>query len=222
MDKRVILFDIDYTLFNARLYRIRFTKKIQDLIGYQYEDFPKIADEVYQELRQTVAYFDPDLFSEMLSKRLQISIDAGKVSNIIFDEELMEESLYEDTVEVLETLFKTPSLILGIFSAGLTHAQRLKIKKVENFLHADHIHIFEFKKHHALAELLQKYTQYEVTIVDDMLHVLAEAKKLREDVQTIWIQRPERSFLDSHIDNFHPDSIIKSLREVVPVVLTNR
>jgi FMN phosphatase YigB (HAD superfamily) len=219
MNKQIILFDIDYTLFNARLYRMRFTKKIQDLIGYTYDDFASIADEVYQDLRQSVAYFDPELFTEKLSKRVGIPIDSKKVEKIVLSEEIMEESLYEDTIEVLDFLAKQPYLTLGIFSAGLKRAQRAKIKRVEHFLHEDHIHIFAFKKHHALAEMLQQYNGQAITIIDDMVHILLEAKKLRPDLQTIWIQRPERSFMDNLVDNFQPDSIIRSLQELVPIIM---
>ncbi len=217
--KKVVLFDIDFTLFNSKRYRDRFTEQIQQLIDYKGDDFGQISEEVYQALRKNLAYFDPQLYSERLSEKLQIPIDGKKIEEIILNEELMEESLYEDTIEVLKFLAKQEGLILGVFSAGLMRAQQLKIKKLENYFHRDHIHIFEFKKHHALSEMLEKYRDDEIVIVDDMIHVLYEAKKIRSDIFTIWIKRPERSTQDSRIDNFEPDSIIRSLREVVPVIV---
>ena len=221
MKKRVILFDIDFTLFNAKIYRASFTKDIQELIHYTGTNFPVIAEEVYQDLRRELAYFDPQLFSDKLSKRLGIAIDSEKVEQIVLSEELMEESLYEDTMEVLEFFSKQENLTLGIFSAGLERAQLSKIKRLKTFLQQDHIHIFEFKKHHAIPQLLQKYTDMEVFMIDDMMHVLYTAKETRPDVHTVWIRRPERSAQDSHIDNFQPDSIIRSLRELIPIVMGN-
>ncbi|MDE2589460.1 MAG: hypothetical protein KGL95_07320, partial [Patescibacteria group bacterium] len=186
------------------------------------DDFSQIAEEAYQELRQNLAYFDPQLYSEKLSQKLGISVDGKKVEQIVLNEELMEESLYEDTVEVLDFLAKQPNLTLGIFSAGLLQAQLSKVKKLENFFHKDHIHIFEFKKHHALVELLQKYPEESVVMVDDMMHILYEAKLIRPTMHTVWIRRPERSFQDSHIDNFQPDSIIRSLRELIPIIVQEK
>lgn len=219
MMKKVVLFDIDFTLFNSKIYREKFIKQIQELIHYTKSDFPQVAEEVYQDLRRNLAYFDPGIYAEKLSERLGTTVNREKVEKIVLSEELMEESLYEDTVEVLDFLAKQSYLTLGIFSAGLVRAQRLKIKIIENFLHQDHIHIFEFKKHHALSQLLQRYTGQKVVLVDDMIHVLYEAKQLDADVHTVWIRRPERSFQDSQVDNFKPDSIIRSLHELIPIVM---
>lgn len=55
-------------------------------------------------------------------------------------------------------------------------------------------------------------------IVDDIQDILVEAKKLRSDITTIWIQRKGYTKSKEPVANFAPDYIIKSLAEVKPLL----
>jgi len=217
MKNKVVLFDIDYTLFNAKKYREKFTEKLAKALRYTGSDFNKHADSAYKEHRETHAYFDPVIFAQTLSRKLSLLVDAEELKQIILSEKILEESLYDDTIRVLSRLAEYKELTLGIFSAGLLHVQEPKIKQIRHFLHEDHIHIYEFRKQHALPQLMEKYKKDFVIIVDDIQEVLHIAKQNKPDVHTVLIRRTEEGSL--RIDNFHPDSIIRSLDEVVPVVL---
>ncbi len=216
--QKVVLFDIDFTLFDAMCYRDTFTEGIRQAIGYTGDDFFTLANEAYLNSRKKLPYFDPKDFIFELSQSVPIGVPHEQLEKIIFDEKVFQQCLYPDVQEALKQLAAQKDIILGIFSAGKIDIQRPKITVIESLLHTEHIHIYEFKKTKALNDLMQTYKDDKVYMIDDMPEILYEAKKLHHDITTILIKRKNRVRNDQVVANFHPDSIINSLEEVIPII----
>lgn len=218
MKNRIILFDIDFTLFNAKLYRDAFVSRLKEELGYIGDNFDLLAEESYKASKKRVGYFDPEIFIEELLNITKISKDKKKLTEIIFDQNLISNYLYSDSKDILGKISKLNNIKIGIFSAGKILLQKPKIKDVEDFFHKEHIHIFEYNKNKALPKLINDYKNYELYIVDDIQSILAEAKRLNVNIITIWIQRKGYSKNLNPVANFAPDYIISSLDEVINIL----
>lgn len=216
MHKKIILFDIDYTLFNAKQYKDNFVKDLQKSIGYKNSEiFLEIEEKAYNLAKEESGYFDPELFLEILSKNIGIAINKNVLEEIMLNENKMVTALYSDTLEVLKKI-AIKNIEIGIFSAGEIRMQELKIASMKQFINREHVHIFEFKKTRALENLLQKYKNDKLYIIDDVKEILAAAKHYKNDVITIWIRRDGR--LDLNNNEFKPDYAIYSLDKVLDII----
>lgn len=217
--KKIILFDIDYTLFNAQLFRELFFEILVTQVPYKSRDeFLNILEEVYEKAKKKTSFFDPKSFLEILNKKIPLK-DQKVLEKAIMKEEILESALYEETKKVLQELAKQKDIILGIFSWGSIPTQKAKIRVLKNYLQEEHIHVVEVDKRTVLPEILSKYNNHVVYLVDDYQEVLSKAKQLHPELYTIWIKRPETEGKESRLfDNFVPDSIIRTLREVIPLV----
>lgn len=214
----LVLFDIDFTLFDARKYREKFVSRLKEKIGYKGEDFLNLAEESYIASKQKIGYFDPATFIDELLLRTKANKDRGELVKIILDKDLINRYLYPDTIEILKKISREKNMIIGIFSAGKISLQRPKIKPIEHFLNKEHINIFEFHKGNALPKLIKGYQDYKIYLVDDIQDILVKAKKLRPDITTIWIQRKGYTKSTEPVANFAPDYIIKTLTEVTALI----
>lgn len=221
MNKKVVLFDIDFTLFNAKYYRDKFVELFQKEIGKTQRNFNQLAEEAYQSSKQKVGYFDPGKFIDELISLLNLKISKEKLEKIVSDQEVVNASLYDDVVTVLTKLSLNNDIILGIFSAGKISIQRPKIKLIEHLLKNENVHIYEFYKGNALPELLEKYKEYKLYFIDDIQSILKNAKDLNPNITTIWIKRRKDESVYKKVDNFNPEYIISSLDELIHIVSTN-
>ncbi|HEX8965053.1 MAG TPA: hypothetical protein VF820_01310 [Patescibacteria group bacterium] len=218
--RKVILFDIDYTLFNAQNYRNAFLTALQKEIGISdSKEFLKIADAAYLESRNEIGIFDPKAFLQLLEIKLQKNLHKENLEKLIISEDIINSSLYEDTVDVITQLAKNKDIFLGIFSAGLLPVQRPKIKLLEPFLNKEHIHIFEFKKGKALPNLLEKYKDSKLYMIDDIAEILYKAKQINDNITTILIRRENHpQAYRQELAGFIPDKTITNLRDVLNIV----
>lgn len=140
--------------------------------------------------------------------------DSFKQSN------LRKHKLFDEVEKALKELSKIAKL--GIFSEGNTLLQTSKLNKtgIMGYLTRDYIHVVERKEDH-LGEIFTKYKKVKIFLVDDKLSVLCEASKVYSPLFTIWLKRGKYAFSQTPIENFVPNAIIKSLDEVVPIVLKN-
>ena len=166
MEKSVLLFDIDYTIFNTD----RFKKKISEYI-YRYFHLEKnsidLFDKQYQEGIQEKIGINIKDYSEQLSKKFSLPPD--RIFNLIMDNQnLYLHSLYPDTLPALSLLSKKH--ILGIFSQGYISFQMNKLNKmgILPFFDEKHIYIFPHKIHKDNMEKLPK----NAVVIDDKLSVV--------------------------------------------------
>lgn len=218
INKPIVLFDIDYTLFN----RDKFLESLFDSVGELFEIEKKMMREIgeiaYRETVAEVDHFSPKEFS------LKIATALGKISLLPKIEEIVTakynrpESLYEETLETITEVAKVADV--GIFSRGHKQFQGNKIMKFKHLLHADHIYM-DIDKLKILPEIIAKYKQAKLYLIDDLLDVLHLAKKLKEDIVTIWVKRGMYAENQKDIPGFSPDAEVENLSEVARIVKSN-
>ena len=169
--KKIVLFDIDYTLFNAQQFRESFFNILaRQVIHKNREEFLNLLEKIYVETKKETSFFDPAYFLSLLNKKIPFK-NPEKLEQAIMHEKVLESALYKEAKEVLEVLSKEKDIILGIFSWGNIPTQKAKIELIKHFLHEKHIHIVEINKHTALPGILKKYQSESVYLVDDFQEI---------------------------------------------------
>ncbi|QQG40455.1 MAG: hypothetical protein HYV37_02690 [Candidatus Levyibacteriota bacterium] len=130
-------------------------------------------------------------------------------------------ALYKEAVDVLEKLKDT--VYLGIFSEGNLDLQKTKLikTKIHSSFTRKHIHIV-VNKEERIEQVLKKYKNCLVFLVDDKLTVLCQAKKLLPSLVAIWVKRGIYAEKQLPINGFTPDAIIENLRELIPIILKDK
>ena len=130
---------------------------------------------------------------------------------------LSKHKIYEEVIEVLEGLSKIVKL--GIFSKGKTEFQKTKLEKtgMMKFFKDYNIHIFDDKDAN-LINVLGKYKDSKLFLVDDKLEILYSAKKHMSKIFTIWVKRGPFAKEQKAIAGFKPDAAITNLKQVIKLV----
>lgn len=216
--KPIVLFDIDNTLFDAEKFR---RKIFQETIKATEHKSPygleKKIQDVYVASRRATGFFNPKLFIKDLIKELKIKTGSSVLEKLIFKEDIFLGNLYKETKQVLDLLSKNRLLTIGVFSTGHDSFQRKKIKEIQDLFHKEHIHIFIFKEKE-LQNIIKRYKEYRLYLIDDFLEILHRAKKLNKNVFTIWMKRGRFAKRQEPIPSFAPDATITSLKEVIKLV----
>lgn len=209
--KRLILFDLDNTLFNPGSFRAYLFPKIAEIVGSKNKkETIRLCQKVYDQQVKVVGFFDPERFVDALLSHLKKG-DKKTLLRIIFQEDMLSHYLHKEAVEIVEKLKNCAEI--GILSQGQERFQRAKLASIVHFFHPDHIHIPENKKE-KMRDILTMYQEYKIIFVDDMLPMLFEAKKIRPDIKTVWIKRGRYALSQQSIDGFVPDATITTLEEL--------
>lgn len=133
---------------------------------------------------------------------------------------LSKHKIYEEVMRVLDSL--NGIVTLGIFSKGELEFQKTKLKKTGmiKFFKKNNIHIFDDKDTN-LINVLDKYKDSQLFLVDDKLGILYSAKKHMPKVFAVWVKRGPFAQNQKDISGFKPDAEIKNLEEVVGIVQRN-
>ncbi|MCL4418618.1 HAD hydrolase-like protein [Patescibacteria group bacterium] len=217
---KIVLFDIDYTLFNALKFRKKILSEIKERIKEnKFKNIERILENAYLESRQKVGYFDPSSFIRDINKKFGSDIPEAFLDEYVKKEELFEH-LYKEVDRVLEELSKDKTLLIGIFSGGNKNFQKEKIKRQLNLFNKKHIHIFPYKKIE-LENMLKKYKNYKVFLIDDVLSILSKAKKIDKSIYAIWIKRGRFAKIAKKTEDFNPDKEVKNLNKIVSIINSN-
>lgn len=215
--KKIILFDIDYTLFDTTKYKKNIAKRIASMIGNQQVDVVYEAiEEVSQEVHR-YGHFDPVRNAQLFIKKFPTRLSIEEIKEIWWQKDILKESLYSETLNTLTELQQLENTTLGVFSTGNSEFQRAKISSVEDLLHKNHIHIFSNKEEN-LAELMHDYCNDELYLVDDFVSLLAKAKMVNSSLFAIWIKRGKFAEHAQMPEGFFPDAKITNLQELLPIV----
>ena len=204
MCKCILLFDIDFTIFNTA----RFKKKITEYIYYYFHLDKKnveLFDKQYQENIKDMIGINIKDYSEKLGERF--SLPSEKIYSLIMDNQnLYIHSLYPDTLPVLSVLSK--KYTLGIFSQGYESFQMNKLIKMNILPYFDkkYIYIFPHKIHEDNISQLPKNG----IIIDDKLSVI---KSVSTHIPAILIDRDNKIKVDVY-------PLIHSMRELPMAINT--
>jgi FMN phosphatase YigB (HAD superfamily) len=222
--KPVVIFDVDFTVFDTAAFRKNLYHNLAELLDYaDITQFNKLAKETEQETKEIEGYFRPRVFLALLQRKAKKGVSLEALANVFFDEQLYIESLYEGAREVFQELVMKRDIAVVIFSKGEKEFHMHKISPLRDMLKEDHIHIFA-DKIVKLQEVLAKYEAYHIYLVDDFLSVLSEAKKYAKDLTTIWVNRDKKiqgndifATYDEKI-SYTPDKIITDLKALLPFI----
>lgn len=217
-NKTVILFDIDYTLFDTDRYRELLYSELGKELGYKsFSEFYPITKIVSAEVRLKYGYYNPSLVLNGLLQHKKRETNFETIEKIFWGENIYEKSLYTQTKAILETLTTFENLTIGILSTGLDKHQLAKIRSIDKYLHKEHIHIF-VDKVQQLPNILEKYSDSRIILIDDLPKVLVAAKNLNKDVNTILIKREKKYEETIEISDYKPDFLIKDQSEILRIL----
>lgn len=136
------------------------------------------------------------------------------------DSQLQNYNIYEEVMEVLTQL--TNVAIMGIFSKGETEFQKTKLRKtgMMKFFKENNVHIFDDKDVN-LIQVLEKYKDAKLFLVDDKLGVLFFAKKHMPQIITVWVKRGPYAEHQGPIEDFVPSVTINNLSNLYNIVSSN-
>lgn len=213
MNKKIILFDIDYTLFDTTKFKERIANALSSLVPHT--DFA-VVDDIYDEVRLE-GNFDPKLFAKLFKEKHATEITEEEIEGLWFDKDIIQQALYPEVLPTLQKLQAKNDLILGIFSAGKKDFQIQKISSLQEFFPQQDIYIAGVKES-ILHEVLETYKHNTIVLVDDIITILQKAKLLRNDIFTIWVKRGKFAEKAEIPEGFKPDAIVTDLAEIVAVV----
>ena len=217
---KIVLFDIDYTLFDTSVFKRTVNKKIKDkVINNKLKNLDKKIDNIFLKSREQNGYFNPRHFISMINSELELNLPLSFFEKSLSDDSLYE-NLYNDVKAVLEELSKDKSLFIGVFSGGDIKFQKSKIELIRHLFHKDHIHIF-LNKEPEVKKIINKYKSHKLFIIDDWLNILEKSKKMNKSVITIWIKRKGSEFKEKKKSNFSPDYVLSDLQKITSIIKNN-
>lgn len=214
--KKLVLLDLDRTLFDSVGYRERVYQEIATLLSND-DGVSETCEAVAKDVVAKSGFFDPVLFANRLCEYLHVRGKENAVAKLFLDTKKTGMHFYKEVIDALALLTKEGRV--GIYSQGFEEHQRAKLHRIKHCLNEEHIHILRDKKMH-MEQVFRMYKDYTLYFVDDILTMLALAKKVRPDIITIWMHRWEDK-RQQEVSDFAPDAIVANLREVVAIVRGN-
>ncbi|HSW47667.1 MAG TPA: HAD family hydrolase [Candidatus Saccharimonadales bacterium] len=216
---KIVLFDIDNTIFNTVLYREKLFKNLANYLDYDNNEFSQLAKEEYALLRKKVHYLDPDVFLNSIIIRSKKSTNLKKLQSIFWEKELYESCVYPDVKKTFSYLSKN-DIQIGIFSTGHPTHQNTKIEGLRKYLSDNHIYISP-NKIKIIKDTFSIYKNYRTYIIDDFPEILLEVKRHHKNVFTIFIKREESYYGLVIPTNFKPDATITNLDQLTAIIGVN-
>ncbi len=211
----LIVFDFDYTLYNAELWKELAYTALAQMFKIPFPEFATHAKEAYNRTRK-IGYFNPRLFAQELLKIIPSQITEEQVLSVLSNPSFFQQAYYPETIEVLQNLHK--HAVFAMFSTNDSDFQVLKSQQIIHFFNQELIFISKNKQEilHKLAALTEEYQVY---LVDDLLEILEKAKAENETIQTIWIKQGPYASQNTKLGVFKPDKIIYNLHALPEIFI---
>lgn len=215
--QKIILFDIDYTLFNTDLFRDKTYPRLMDLL--KQEDTPEYHVKVKEVEKELVVKggYEPVGFARTLSDALAILPKRHELEKLFYNPDLYDECLYPEVKNLLKILSERKNIVLGIVSRGEGTFQRRKIQVIQSFFSKENIFI-SLTKVDMIRKILEKFKEDKLFVIDDSAPFLYEIKKQNSNVLAILVEKENRYERKPVAENFVPDAVITNLEEVVTLV----
>jgi FMN phosphatase YigB (HAD superfamily) len=163
MTKKIILFDIDFTLSN-RDFLVGFGRKIlSDLVRKPILELNPIAEKIIKESSTRFGIFDIYFYAKQMAMHFKDSTLEQKLIDMFLVKYPYAKALYPEVKIILDQL--KDKYILGIQTDGQEIFQLKKIESIKNYF--DNKYIFVFKnKQEEIFKKIQSF-QKNVIIIDD-------------------------------------------------------
>ena len=217
---KLVLLDIDHTLFNSQTYKETAFSRIADFLAkdWKKQDIEQNCYTMCNNQIRKLGFFDPEAFADMVASYYGRQQDKQHVLSLLLDASLFEEHAYKEVVAVVTALSKIAEV--GIYSQGLTKFQERKIASFRHLFTEKHVYISQDKKQE-MARIFANYKEYAIFFVDDILPILALASTIDSTIFTIWIRRGEYAERMTHVEGFSPSAQIGDLQKVIDIVKQN-
>jgi FMN phosphatase YigB (HAD superfamily) len=203
MNKKVILFDWDDTLFSKAEYKKNLRSNLARICEVSEEEIFEFEEKYFENLTRSDNFQIDDFvksFSDEFNKKIDLK-DFSSDKLGIYSKALFPESI--NTLKKLKNNFQ-----LGIYSQGFDSLQRIKIKSsgIEDFFDEKLIFIDRNKLDSSFIETLPD----KAIIIEDKKEVIEALKQIGR-FQLFWINRNT----DEKIDGV---TTIKSLEELINLI----
>ncbi len=205
MNDKIILFDIDGTIFNDSFFIDEFYKNLVKAFGLTDQNIKKIKS-IYEDSKKENGYFLPSSFLNKITQQFP-SIDKNKLQKIFWNIDLFNKSVYKDT-EIIKSMGNL--VVIGIFSKGDREFQNYKLSFIRDLLDTEDTYIFT-NKIDKLPQVLGNYPDYKIYLVDDDIDVLIKAKELDPDIFAILVDRNNSYKENKNIANIKQLNELKSI-----------
>ncbi len=206
MKGKVILFDIDGTLFDSSSFLKDFYKSLIDEFNISSDNLDAVK-KIYIKNKKENGYFLPSTFLKKIANRFT-SIKLNLLNKTFWNVDLFEKNLYKDS-SIIKDLSRVA--VIGIFSKGDYDFQKQKISFIADLLDGENIYIFS-NKIGRIDEVLENYLDYQIYMIDNQMDVLEKAKDLFPNISTVLIDRNKSSEEDKDIIK------IKTLNELKSII----
>lgn len=218
--KKIVLFDIDHTIFDTNKYLEKLYNNLAKELGYEAAEFSLLGKNTYENIRKSVPYLSPDIFLENLLVHSKTSVDIKKLRSVFWKKEIYESSIYPDVKNIFDYLSKS-NFLIGIFSTGDAKHQNIKIESLKKYLSENHIFISNDKIKIVKSTLLG-FKDYSAFLIDDYPAILQEAQLHSDKIFTVLIKRENAFIRNPAPANFKPDATITNLSQLPDIIRTNK
>jgi FMN phosphatase YigB (HAD superfamily) len=215
--KKIVLFDIDYTLFDTDAYRQILYPQLAQELGVSEEDLLRFRKEFEPEMKATIGHYSPDFFLQRIQTIGKNKISLEKLEEIFWNKVMYSDVLNTQLLDVLTSLQKE-NISIGILSTGDKRHQLAKIESVLAFFPKENHHIFP-NKLESMKDVLEKYSSFQIFIIDDLPEVLVKAKEINSEVVTVLRKVEKQSETTKLIEGFRPDYEIEDLNDIINIVI---
>lgn len=215
--KKIILFDIDYTLFNTDKFRDITYPQLMELL--QQEDTEKYHQKVMEVEKELISRggYEPVGFAHALSEALKILPKHHQLEQLFYDTTLYETCLYPEDRNVLEKLSQRKDVVLGIVSRGENSFQRRKIQTIKSFFPDNNVFI-SLTKVDLIERMINQFRDMQIFVIDDSAPFLYEFKKADKKIVVILVEKENRYERRPVADGFIPDFKIGNLTEIEAIL----
>ncbi len=204
MKGKILLFDIDETIFNPGSFLDNFYSEIVNNFNLSDKDLVKIKN-IYTQIKDEYGYFSPTDFLEKIIEN-HPEIDRFSLEKVFWNIDLFNKNVYKDA-SVIKDLGRIGNI--GIFSKGEESFQKQKISFLSDTVEPDDIHVFK-NKLDKISEILDIYQDLNIYFIDNELEVLESIRKLNPDANLILIDR-KNEYENSDIIKIKDLTELKSL-----------
>jgi phosphoglycolate phosphatase-like HAD superfamily hydrolase len=189
MNKKIILFDWDDTLFSKSGYQKRLSETLAKVCNLPAETVWKLEEEYFNGLDKS-GDFRVDKLLEFVRQKSGKQVDLTNF--IASNPEIYSGALFPEIVTVLDQLKE--KFLLGIYSQGFIDLQKTKIEYsgIKNYFDEKLIYLNNNKLDSDFIKTLPN----KVMLVDDKKEVIETLKQLRPDLELVWINRKDEEKTD--------------------------
>ncbi len=186
--ERIILFDIDKTIFDTRVSGERATVSIGSVARISPDEIERINGEYKSQLNSTTDFDSSDFLREVST---QTGSKLEELTGGLFDQNNF--VLYPETLETLERL-SSEGYSLGTFSEGVREWQMKKLT-LTGAIDYFNPSLILIKRRKLSPESIDEIPKGS-TVVDDKKEVMETLRHLRPDLKLVWVNRQDQEELD--------------------------